>query len=165
MIRPRSSLSAGIIAYRHAPGGLEVLLVHPGGPFWRNRDAGAWSIPKGGVDPGEDHLTAGVREFQEETGTVLAGDFLPLGEIRQAGGKRVVAFAIEADIDPDAITSNTFSMEWPPKSGKLAQFPEVDRAAWFDFATARAKINPAQAMFLDRLEALIDASSLRITPR
>jgi predicted NUDIX family NTP pyrophosphohydrolase len=155
MIRPRSSLSAGIIAYRRAPDGLEVLLVHPGGPFWRNRDAGAWSIPKGGVDPGEDHLTAGVREFQEETGTVLAGDFLPLGEIRQAGGKRVVAFAIEADIDADAITSNTFSMEWPPKSGKLAQFPEVDRAAWFDFATARAKINPAQAMFLERLVAAL----------
>jgi predicted NUDIX family NTP pyrophosphohydrolase len=131
------------------------LLAHPGGPFWRNKDVGAWSIPKGEIGPDEDPQAAAAREFQEETGCVVTGAFLPLGEIRQKGGKIVTGFAIEADIDAGAIRSNTFAMEWPPKSGRMQEFPEIDRAAWFDLATAREKINPAQAGFLERLEALL----------
>ena len=147
-----SARSAGILAFRRGPDGLEVLLAHPGGPFWRNKDAGVWSIPKGEINPDEDPLAAAVREFQEETECVSAGDFLALGEVKQAGGKVVIAFAVEADIDAGTIRSNSFEMEWPPRSRKTQEFPEIDRAGWFDLATARAKINPAQAMFLERLE-------------
>lgn len=143
--------SAGILVYRPGPDGLRVLLVHPGGPFWRRKDAGAWSIPKGEIDPGEDPLPAAVREFGEETGIVLAGDFLPLGNLTQAGGKQVTAWAFRGELDLTAIHSNTFTMEWPPKSGRQQSFPEIDRAEWFDLATAQAKILASQRPFLDRL--------------
>lgn len=143
--------SAGILLFRKVNGVLEVLLVHPGGPFWKNKDAGAWTIPKGEIMPGEDHLTAARREFREETGLAVDGAFLPLGSIRQAGGKEVFAFALEHEADPDAIRSNTFEMEWPPRSGRRQRFPEVDRAAWFDLETAAAKILKGQRPLLERL--------------
>lgn len=128
-----------------------MLLVHPGGPFWQKRDAGAWSIPKGEVGEGEDALSAACREFEEETGVRPRPPFVPLGEVRQKGGKRVVAWAFEGDCDPGAIRSNTFRMEWPPRSGREAEFPEIDRAEFFPLETAREKINPAQAALLDAL--------------
>src|SRR6202008_2672071 len=131
--------SAGVLAYRTEAGRLEVLLVHPGGPFWANKDEGAWSIPKGEFDPGEDAETVARREFGEELGVALSAPLQPLGEIRQRGGKIVEAFAAEFDLNVDAIVSNTFEIEWPPRSGKRQRFPEVDRAAWFDLATAREK--------------------------
>jgi predicted NUDIX family NTP pyrophosphohydrolase len=131
-----------------------VLLVHPGGPFWRNKDAGAWSIAKGEIGAEEAAHEAALREFREETGVALARDGLaPLGEVRQKGGKTVLAFAQERDLDAAAIVSNTFELEWPPRSGRRQAFPEIDRAQWFDLDAARAKINPAQAVFLDRLAA------------
>jgi predicted NUDIX family NTP pyrophosphohydrolase len=148
-------LSAGILLYRRHPDGLQVFLVHPGGPFWRNKDEGAWTIPKGEVGPGEDYLAAAVREFAEETGTTLTGNFVPLKHVTQKGGKVVHAWAIEGDLDPATIQSNTFEMEWPPKSGKRATFPEVDRAAFFDLATARKKINAAQVGLLEELDATV----------
>jgi predicted NUDIX family NTP pyrophosphohydrolase len=148
--------SAGIVLYRGTPGALEVLLVHPGGPFWARRDAGVWSIPKGEYDPSEDPLAAARREFEEELG--VAPPEAPetdLGEIRQKSGKQVKAFALEGDLDAAAIRSNTFPLEWPPRSGKFVQTPEVDRAEWFSLPDAKHKINPAQAELLDRLrEAL-----------
>lgn len=156
-MRRVNALSAGILAFRIGPDGVEVLLAHAGGPFWRNKDLGAWSIPKGEIDPDEKPLAAAVREFQEETGCAPAGHFLALGEVKQAGGKVVIAFAVEADIDAEAIRSNSFTMEWPPRSGKMQEFPEIDRAGWFDLPTARAKINPAQAVFLERLELALSA--------
>ena len=128
--------SAGILLFRRRPGGVEVLLVHPGGPFWAKKDEGAWSIPKGEAEPGEDLLAVARREFREETGAALEGAVLDLGGVKQKGGKTVVAWAAEGDFDPASLTSNTFAMEWPPRSGKRAEFPEVDRAAWFDLATA-----------------------------
>lgn len=148
--------SAGILLYRRSDGGeLEVLLVHPGGPFWARRDAGAWSIPKGEVDPGEEERTCALRELEEETGAAFrdapADDLLPLGEVRQKSGKVVSAWALERDLDADAIVSMTFELEWPPRSGKLQTFPEVDRAAWFALPAARRKLLPAQAPFVDRL--------------
>ena len=146
-----SPSSAGILMYRQAGPGLEVLLVHPGGPFWRNKDAGAWSIPKGEMDEGEDAAVAARREFLEETGCALAGSLEPLGEIRQRGGKRVTAFAVEGDLDVDAVKSNTFEIEWPPKSGRMQSFPEIDRAAWFDLPAAHEKILESQRQLLDRL--------------
>jgi predicted NUDIX family NTP pyrophosphohydrolase len=146
--------SAGVLAYRSKDGRLEVLLVHPGGPFWANKDEGAWSIPKGEFGAGEEPKAVARREFAEELGAALEAPLRPLGEIHQRGGKIVEAFAAELDLNVDAITSNTFDIEWPPRSGKRQRFPEVDRAAWFDLATAREKINPAQRDFLDRLEAL-----------
>ena len=146
--------SAGVLAYRRTDGRLEVLLVHPGGPFWANKDDGAWSIPKGEFDAGENPEDAARREFAEELGVALSAPLRPLGEIRQRGGKRVEAFAAELDLDVEAITSNTFEIEWPPRSGKRQHFPEVDRAAWFDLATAREKINAAQRELVDRLAAL-----------
>jgi predicted NUDIX family NTP pyrophosphohydrolase len=149
--------SAGLLLYRHGPDGIRVLLVHPGGPFWRNKDAGAWSIPKGEIDDGEDALAAARREFAEETGIALSGDFLPLGEIKQKGGKVVTAFAHCRDIDPGAIKSNTFECEWPPRSGRKQEFAEIDRAEWFDPATAREKINAAQAALLERLAGALAA--------
>ena len=137
--------------YRRTGKGLEVLLVHPGGPFWRNKDDGAWSIPKGEMDEGEDPAEAALREFMEEIGSAPEGPLRSLGEIRQRGGKRVHAFAVEGDIDAGAIASNTFEIEWPPKSGRLQTFPEVDRAGWFDLPAARVKIIESQRLFLDRL--------------
>lgn len=146
--------SAGILLYRRAgAGGVEVLLVHPGGPFWAKKDAGAWSIPKGEYELGvEDPLACALREFEEETGTHLSGDdVVELGEIVQRGGKRVTAWAHEGDLDPATVHSNTFTMEWPPRSGRQAEFPEVDRAEWFDLEAARDKLVAAQAELVDRL--------------
>jgi predicted NUDIX family NTP pyrophosphohydrolase len=148
-----ASKSAGILAFRVNAKKLEVLLVHPGGPFWRNKDLGAWSIPKGEYGPGEEAETAARREFHEELGIEMTQALLPLGDVRQKGGKVVTAFAVEADIDVDTIQSNTFDLEWPPRSGRRQTFPEVDRAAWFDLATAGVKINEAQRTLLDRLAA------------
>jgi predicted NUDIX family NTP pyrophosphohydrolase len=129
--------------------------VHPGGPFWKKKDEGAWSIPKGETNNGEDKLAAAIREFAEETGTTLAGDFRPLPAIKQAGGKWVHAFAIEGDLDPATLVSNQFELEWPPRSGKRMRFPEVDRGAWFLLADARSKINKGQATLLDALGQLL----------
>src|SRR5262245_41831568 len=144
--------SAGILLYRRRDGDLEVLLVHPGGPFWAKKDLGAWSIPKGEHDPGEDALRAALRELEEETGHRLEdADLLELGEIRQRGGKVLSAWAAAGDLDADAITSNTFTIEWPPRSGRQREFPEVDRAGWFDVPTARDKVLAAQAELIDRL--------------
>jgi predicted NUDIX family NTP pyrophosphohydrolase len=148
--------SAGILLYRRRGEAVEVLLVHPGGPFWARRDRGAWSIPKGEVEPGEDPLAVAVREFEEETGRPPpAAGLLPLGEVRQRGGKLVAAWAAPGDLDPAAVTSNTFTLEWPPGSGRRREFPEVDRAGWFDLATARDKLVAAQAELVDRLAAAL----------
>ncbi len=133
---------------------LEVLLVHPGGPFWRNKEDGAWSIPKGEIDPGEDPRAVAQREFMEELGSAAAGPLQPLGEIRQRGGKRVYAFAMKGDLDAGLIRSNSFEMIWPPKSGRTQTFPEIDRAEWFTLPVARKKILDGQRPLLDRLEAL-----------
>jgi predicted NUDIX family NTP pyrophosphohydrolase len=151
----RSMLSAGILAYRKGAGGLEVLLVHPGGPFWRKKDNGAWSIPKGEMDAADDPEQAARREFAEELGASASiGPLQPLGEFRQLGGKRVIAFTGEGDFDPATLASNTFDIEWPPRSGRRQSFPEVDRAEWFDINSARQKILSAQAELLDRLLAI-----------
>jgi predicted NUDIX family NTP pyrophosphohydrolase len=147
--------SAGVLLYRRTNGRLEVLLVHPGGPFWRNKDNGAWTIPKGEVDAGEDAVACALRELREETGLVFDGPLIALPAIRQKAGKVVRAWAAEADFDPTTLISSTFEIEWPPKSGRRATFPEVDRAAWFDLETARAKINAAQAALLDSLRAIL----------
>ena len=148
-------ISAGLLMYRVRGGHLEVLLAHPGGPFFTNKDLGVWTIPKGLVDEDENQLAAARREFEEETGVRPEGEFLPLGEVRQKGGKTVVAWAVEGDLDPAAITSNTFQREWPPRSGRRQTFPEIDRAEFFSIAEAKTKINPAQAQFLGRLETLL----------
>ena len=148
-----SAESAGILLYRRAGASLEVLLVHPGGPYWRAKDAGAWTIPKGVIDPGEQALDAAVRELREETGVVVDGPFIALGAVRQKAGKVVTAFACEGDCDPAAIVSNTFPMEWPPRSGRMQEFPEVDRAGWFTLEAAREKINAAQVALLEGLRA------------
>jgi predicted NUDIX family NTP pyrophosphohydrolase len=146
--------SAGILLYRGPRASSEVLLVHPGGPWWSRRDAGAWSIPKGECLAGEEPYLAARREFTEELGVAPPdGEPLELGEIRQKGGKRVLAWALAGDLDTASITSNTFTLEWPPRSGQAHEFPEVDRAEWFSLAAARDKINPAQAELIDRLEA------------
>jgi predicted NUDIX family NTP pyrophosphohydrolase len=143
------------LLHRTREGKREVLLVHPGGPFWRKRDDGAWSIPKGEIEPGESAVEVARREFREELGAAAPdGDLAPLGKVRQAGGKVVQAWAAAGDLDPERIESVTFEMEWPPRSGRRATFPEVDRAAWFDLDTARRKILEAQRTFIDRLEAL-----------
>ncbi len=148
--------SAGLLVYRRGPGGVEVLLVHPGGPLWARRDEGAWSIPKGEYASEEDPLAAARHEFREELGQdPPPGEPVPLGEIRQPGGKRVSAFAVEGDLDVRAVESGTFEMEWPPRSGRLRRFPEVDRAGWFGLAEARRKLLPAQVPFLDRLVELL----------
>ncbi len=143
--------SAGLLMYRRTDTGPEVLLVHPGGPFWAKKDEGAWSIPKGLVEGDEDLLSAARREFLEETGIEPGGPFLELRPVRQKSGKVVHAWAFEGDCDPAAIRSNSFTMEWPPRSGRTAEFPEIDRAAWYDVVTARRKILPAQATLLDEL--------------
>jgi len=147
--------SAGVLIYRREPRGLEVLLVKPGGPFWRNKDQGAWQIPKGGLADGEEPEAAARREALEELGVVVSGALEPLGEIRQAGGKRVTAFAVEQDLDADAIASNTFELEWPPKSGRKQSFPEVESARWLTIDQARPAILPSQEPLLDRLLALL----------
>jgi len=150
--------SAGILLYRIKNAKPELLLVHPGGPFWKNKDEGAWSIPKGEFTDGEDALDAARREFKEETGITCNTDAVPLTPIKMSSGKRVFAWAVQQDIDPATIKSNEFEMEWPPKSGKRQQFPEVDRAAWFSPAIAKKKINAAQKPFIDELLQLINAT-------
>jgi predicted NUDIX family NTP pyrophosphohydrolase len=144
--------SAGVLLFREANGRREVLLVHPGGPFWAKKDAGAWSIPKGEIGEGEDPLAAARREFEEETGARPTGEAVALEPRRQPGGKLVYAWAVRGDLDPAAVKSNTFSMEWPPRSGRRQEFPEIDRAAWFTLDEARGKILKGQAPFLDDLE-------------
>jgi predicted NUDIX family NTP pyrophosphohydrolase len=146
--------SAGLLLYRWREGRLEVFLVHPGGPFWARKDEGAWSIPKGEFSDGEDPLAAARREFAEETGLVPDGAFVALTPLRQAGGKIVHAFAIEGDCDPSAIRSNSFTIEWPPRSGERREFPEVDRAAWFAIAEAERKILKGQLGLLAQLVEL-----------
>ncbi len=143
--------SAGLLMYRRSAGTLEVLLVHPGGPFWMKKDAGAWSIPKGEYEAGEEALAAAAREFQEETGLVARGPYTRLTPIRQPGGKVVEAWAFEGDCDAESLKSTTFSLEWPRGSGRRQEFPEVDRAGWFGLDEARRKILPAQAALLDEL--------------
>lgn len=150
-----AKLSAGILLYRIKDSETQVMLVHPGGPFWKNKDLGAWSIPKGEYQIGEDPLEHAKREFKEETGQSIKGKFTQLMPVKQAGGKIVTAFAVEGDLDVTKIKSNTIPIEWPPKSGKFQQIPEVDRGAWFDLVTARTKINGAQAAFLDQIEVFL----------
>jgi len=150
--------SAGLVLYRVRDGKTEVLLVHPGGPFWKRRDEGAWSIPKGEIGPGESRLDVARREFQEELGVPLPeGEVLPLGSVRQAGGKVVHAWAAPGDLDVSRVSSSTFAIEWPPRSGRTQEFPEVDKAAWFDLDAARRMILAAQGAFLDRLEAQLSS--------
>lgn len=153
--------SAGILLFRRGTDGLAVLLVHPGGPFWAKRDLGSWSIPKGEYGPGEDPRTVAAREFQEETGLPLPpGDLLPLGQVRQAGGKIVTAFALEGDLDTREVRSNTFDLEWPPRSGARQAFPEIDRAEWFSAAAAAEKILAGQRPFIERLLSVREASAV-----
>jgi predicted NUDIX family NTP pyrophosphohydrolase len=147
--------SAGTLVYRKRAEAIEVLLVHPGGPFWQKRDLGAWSIPKGEYADNEDAEATARREFTEETGWTIAGEMTPLGDIRQKAGKTVTAFAAECDFDPATLKSNSFEMEWPPRSGRVASFPEVDRADWFSLADARERIFEGQRPLLDRLEVLL----------
>jgi predicted NUDIX family NTP pyrophosphohydrolase len=151
--------SAGLLMYRHGPGGLEVLLAHPGGPFWARKDDGAWMLPKGEVQPGEDALEAARREFSEEIGIALAGPFAALGEVRQKGGKRVLAWAVPGDFAPGQLQSNLFEMEWPPRSGQRRAFPEVDRVGWFSIDAARVKVLASQWPFIERLATALDATS------
>ncbi len=141
--------SAGILLYRRSSAGLEVFLIHPGGPYWVKKDA--WSIPKGEYEASESPLEAARREFQEETGSPVSGNFLPLGAIRQPGGKQVMAWAVERDFDPATLVSNTCQVEWPPRSGRLIEIPEADRGAWFSIDAAREKIFRGQEALLDRL--------------
>ena len=147
--------SAGILLYRRGSKGLEVLLVHPGGPFWQRRDAGAWQIPKGKIDNGEELLAAALREFKEELGATLEGTARPLTRIRQAAGKWVDTFAVEGDLDVDTVVSEMFEMEWPPKSGRIQTYPEIDRACWFTLEEARPKMLVSQLPLLDELEAVL----------
>jgi predicted NUDIX family NTP pyrophosphohydrolase len=151
-----AAISAGLLLFRRKGGRVEFFLAHPGGPFWVRRDAGAWTIPKGLVDPDEDPLAAARREFEEETGISPVGPFLPLGSVRQKAGKLIEAWAWEGDADPACVTSNTIEIEWPRRSGRRLTVPEVDRCAWFDDQTARRKLNPAQVELIDRLYALLD---------
>jgi predicted NUDIX family NTP pyrophosphohydrolase len=148
----RKKLSAGIVLYRLRHEEAEVFLVHPGGPLWAKKDAGAWSIPKGEYEPGEDPLAVAKREFQEETGFPVGGTCHPLTALKQPSGKVISAWAVEGDVDPAALTSNTFTLEWPPQSGRKREFPEVDRGGWFDLPAARDKIQAGQRGFLDQLE-------------
>jgi predicted NUDIX family NTP pyrophosphohydrolase len=152
-----AKISAGILLFRRRPAGIEVMLVHPGGPFWAKKDAGAWSIPKGLADEGENLLEAARREFLEETGVTVEGEFLDLGAHKQPGGKTVVAWACEGDFDPASLTSNMFSLEWPPRSGRMAQFPEVDRAAWYSIDEALEKINKGQRAIVTALTERLSA--------
>lgn len=144
-------ISAGILLYRFRDGTLEVFLIHPGGPYWHGKDAGAWSIPKGELEEGDDELAAAQREFEEETGSRVSEEFLPLEPLQLKSGKIIHAWAVRGDIDASAIKSNAFSMEWPPRSGRQQEFPEVDRGGWFTMETGREKIHPGQLGFLDQL--------------
>jgi predicted NUDIX family NTP pyrophosphohydrolase len=144
--------SAGLLMYRFREGVLEVFLVHPGGPFWAKKDLGAWSIPKGEYPPEEDALAAAQREFAEETGCAIRGDLLPLAPLKQPSGKLIAAWAFQGDCDAGSIQSNTFSLEWPPGSGRRQEFPEVDRAVWFTLEEAKARIIPGQVGFLEELQ-------------
>lgn len=146
-----AKVSAGLLMYRLCKGRIEVLLVHPGGPFWAKKDAGVWGLPKGEVGPEEDLLQAAQREFEEETSLHPQGEFTPLGEVSQKSGKIIHAWAFEGDCDPASLKSNTFTMEWPPRSGKKQEFPEIDRAEFFTLEEARKKINPGQVALLDTL--------------
>jgi predicted NUDIX family NTP pyrophosphohydrolase len=155
--RPRRR-SAGIVLHRAGDSGPEVLLVHPGGPFWAKKDDGAWSIPKGEYEPDEDPLACALREFEEETGTRLdAAELVELGAVVQKAGKEVRAWAVRGDLDPATVRSNTFTMEWPPRSGRRQEFPEIDRAEWFTLDAARAKLVAAQVELLDRLAERVTA--------
>ena len=156
--------SAGLLMYRGAGADLAVLLVHPGGPFWARKDFGAWSIPKGEYAGDEDPLAVAQREFAEETGAQPRGEFQSLGEIVQAGGKRVTAWAVEGDFDPVTLVSNSFETEWPPRSGRKRSFPEVDRAEWFSPEQAREKINAGQRAFVDRLVELVGGATRLPSP-
>ncbi len=158
-MKKTSKVSAGLLLFRHRGTRLEVLLAHPGGPFWVNKDAGAWTIPKGLVEPDEDLLNAARREFTEETGLRPEGPFLTLSSVSQKAGKVVHAWACEGDADPAQLTSNKLSVEWPPVSGKRIEFPEVDRYEWFGPLEARAKLNPAQVEFVARLEVALAGSA------
>jgi predicted NUDIX family NTP pyrophosphohydrolase len=144
--------------YRFHDAKLQVLLAHPGGPYFKNTDDGAWSIPKGEIEPGEDLLEAAQREFREEIGVVPSGPFIALTPITQKGGKIVHAWAFQGDCDPSATVSNTFSMEWPPKSGRQMEFPEIDRAEFFDVAAAKRKVKAAQGALIEELERIVDVS-------
>jgi predicted NUDIX family NTP pyrophosphohydrolase len=148
-------ISAGLLMYRRRPEGLQVLLVHPGGPFWKNKDAGAWTIPKGETGANEELLDTALREFEEEIGVKPTGSMTPLTPIKQKAGKIVHAWAVEGDLDTQAVKSNEFRMEWPAKSGKFATFPEIDHAEFFDLPTARTKINSAQVALLDELASIV----------
>jgi predicted NUDIX family NTP pyrophosphohydrolase len=152
-------ISAGILLYRHTATGLEVFLVHPGGPFWERKDHGAWSIPKGETDEGEELLAAARRELHEETGFKARGTAVPLGHVRQSGGKIVHAWAIKGDVDPKQLRSNTFKIEWPPGSKRIKCFPEVDKAEWFSLAEAGRRVVSAQVAFLDALAAELNSAS------
>ena len=158
-------ISAGLLMYRKTGAGLEVFLVHPGGPVWARKDLGAWSIPKGLIDPGEDKLEAAKREFLEETSFVPSGPFIYLGDIRQKAGKRVCAWAFEGNCNPSELKSNTFNCEWPPKSGQWKKFPEVDKGDFFSLPDARRKINQGQAELLDRLERHLESVKSKIDHR
>jgi predicted NUDIX family NTP pyrophosphohydrolase len=153
--------SAGVLLYRRRDGTAEVLLVHPGGPLWSKKDEGAWSIPKGEFEPGESAEQAAVRELLEETGCAPAGELVALAPCRQPGGKRVLAFAAPGDCDAARVRSNNFSMEWPPRSGRMQEYPEVDRAGWFGLDAARRKIMPGQAPLLDELDRVLQERSRR----
>jgi len=150
--------SAGLLVFRRTPGGLEVLLAHPGGPFWAKKDEGAWSIPKGELAAGEDPLAAALREFEEETGVIIAGTPLALQPVRQPSGKIIRAWALEGDLDPATVKSNTFSLEWPPRSGRQQEFPEIDRVAWLPVEEARRKIVPGQVPLLEQLALQLGGS-------
>lgn len=153
--------SAGLLMYRVRDGAIEVLLVHPGGPYWLRKDAGAWFIPKGEIAPGEDEAAAAIREFTEETGLKPHGPFLALGAVRHKSGKAVTAWAFEGDCDPSKLTSNTFSMEWPPHSGKQRDFPEIDRAAFFTLRAAEERMHPVEFEFVSRLKSLSSGRAAR----
>ena len=144
--------SAGLLMFRRRNNQLEVLLAHPGGPFWKKKDLGAWTIPKGEIQPGEEPLTAARREFAEELGFSPEGNFIPLSPIQQKGGKRVQVWAFEGNCDPSSVKSNTFEMEWPPRSGRVQIFPEIDRAEFFEFNQAKQRINPGQVACLEELK-------------
>jgi predicted NUDIX family NTP pyrophosphohydrolase len=159
-----NQISAGILLYRLCKGALEVFLVHPGGPYWRNKDVGAWSIPKGLLEEGDDELAAAKREFEEETGSPVDGEFIELTPLKQPSGKVVHAWAVEGDIDASSVRSNTFPMEWPPRSGKMQAFPEVDRGGWFTLDLAREKMLNGQRGFLDQLEKRVSAPARKRGP-
>jgi predicted NUDIX family NTP pyrophosphohydrolase len=158
-----SEISAGLLVFRR-PSSPEVLLAHPGGPFWAKKDAGAWGIPKGLIEAGGELLATAQREFTEETGFIAHGPFIPLKPVKQKSGKLVHAFACTGDFDPTRLKSNLFEIEWPPRSKRKKSFPEIDRAGWFDLAAARAKIIPYQAPFLDELELKLAADATIVKP-